>query len=123
MKKKSSKVLSYPCRCGGKLVEAPMPIEYFGIDFGIRDGHVCTECGDEYLTDEICQEIEDKAKELGIFGIEKKVKIRKSGNSLVVTIPPQIAKYVGIKKETLVSLIPSGKGKIEIEIAGSTRST
>ncbi len=59
-----------------------------------------------------------KAKELGIFGIEKKVRIRKSGNSLVVTIPPEIAEYAGIKKETIVSLIPSGKGKIEIEVAG-----
>ncbi len=118
MKRGTSKVLSYPCRCGGKLVKAPIHIEYFGVDFGIREGHVCTSCGDEYLTDEIWQEIEDKAKELGIFGIEKKVRIRKSGNSLVVTIPPEIAKYAGIQKETLVSLIPSGKGKIEIEVAG-----
>lgn len=112
--KKTSKVLPYPCRCGGKLVKAPIHIEYFGI----REGHVCTKCGDEYLTDETWQEIEDKAKEMGLFGLERKVKIRKSGNSLVVTIPPEIAKYTGIKKETLVSLIPTGKGKIEIEIPG-----
>ncbi|MBI5253887.1 MAG: hypothetical protein HY930_05780 [Euryarchaeota archaeon] len=46
------------------------------------------------------------------------MKIRKSGNSLVVTIPPEIAKYAGIKKESLVSLMPTGKGKIEIEVAG-----
>lgn len=56
---------------------------------------------------------------MGIFGIERKVKIRKSGNSLVVTIPPEIAKYTGIQKESLVSVIPTGKGKIEIEAAGS----
>ncbi len=118
MKKDTSKVLPYPCRCSGKLVKAPIHIEYFGIDFGIREGHVCTKCGDEYLTDEIWQEIEDRAKEIGIFGLERKVKIRKSGNSLVVTIPPEIAKYTGMKKETLVSLIPTGKGKIDIEIAG-----
>lgn len=112
------KILPYPCRCGGKLVKAPIHIEYFGVDFGIREGHVCTKCGDEYLTDDIWQEIEDKAKALGIFGIERKVRIRKSGNSLVVTIPPDIAKYVGIGKEKLVSLIPIGRGKIEIEVAG-----
>jgi len=113
---KNTKVLPYPCRCGGKLIETPMHIEYFGIDFGIRTGHVCTSCGDEFITDEIWEEVENKAKELGIFGIEKKVKIRKSGNSLVVTIPPDIAKYLGIKKEMLVSLLPTGKRKMEINI-------
>ena len=114
---KNKKVLPYPCRCGGKLVKAPIEIEYFGVDFGIREGHVCTNCGDEYLTDELWQEVEDKAKELGIFGIEKKVKVRQSGNSLVITIPPEIAKYVGIVKETLVSLLPAGKRKVEMQIA------
>ncbi|MFQ6136542.1 MAG: hypothetical protein ACE5PM_05120 [Candidatus Hydrothermarchaeales archaeon] len=112
-----SKVLHYPCRCGGRLVKAPIHVEYFGVDFGIREGHVCTSCGDEYLTDETWREIEERAKEIKLFGIERKVKVRRSGNSLVVTIPPEIAKYTGIKKETFVSLIPTGKGKIEIEVA------
>ena len=116
--KKNDKVLPYPCRCGGKLVSTPMPVEYFGIDFGIREGHACTKCGDEYLTEEVWQEVENKAKELGLFGIERKVRVRKSGNSLVVSIPPEIAKYLGITKESLVSLVPTGKRKIEIEMAG-----
>jgi hypothetical protein len=116
--KKNRKVLPYPCRCGGTLVKAPMHVEYFGVDFGIREGHACTKCGDEYLTDEVWQEVEDKAKELGLFGIERKVKVRKSGNSLVVSIPPEIARYLGIRKESLVSLVPTGKRKIEIEVTG-----
>lgn len=73
---KNKKVLPYPCRCGGKLVKAQIHIEYFGIDFGIKEGHTCTKCGDEYLTDEIWQEIEDKAKKLSIFGAEKKARVR-----------------------------------------------
>jgi len=115
--RKSDKVLPYPCRCGGKLVKAPIQVEYFGIDFGIREGNVCTRCGDEFLTEEVWQEIEDRAKGLGIFAIERKVRVRKSGNSLVVTIPPEIAKYLSIKKETLLSLVPTGKRKVEIEVA------
>jgi hypothetical protein len=114
--KNTDKLLPYPCRCGGKLIGAPIHVEHLGIDFGIRTGHVCTKCGDEFLTDEVWQEIEDKAKESGLFGLEKKVKVRKSGNSLVVTLPPQIAKYIGIKRESVVSLVPSGKGKLEIEV-------
>lgn len=106
----------YPCRCGGKLIEAPIHVEHLGIDFGIRTGHVCTKCGDEFLTDEVWQEIENTAKKSGLFGLEKKVRVRKSGNSLVVTLPPRIAKYAGISKESIVSLAPSGKGKLEIEV-------
>jgi len=115
--KKTEKLLPYPCRCGGKMVVAPMHVEYFGIDFGIRDGHVCTKCGDEYLTEDVWQEVEDKAKKLGLFAIERKVRVRKSGNSLVISIPPEIAKYLDIKKETLLSLVPTGKRKVEIEVA------
>jgi hypothetical protein len=86
---KKEKVLPYPCRCGGKLVKAPMHVEYFGIDFGIREGHVCTKCGDEYLTDAVWQEIEDKAKELGIFGIEKKSRYGNPGIPLWLPYPPK----------------------------------
>lgn len=108
--------LPYPCRCGGPLVEAPIHVEHLGIDFGVRTGHVCTRCGDEFLTDEVWQEVEDRAKEAGLFGLEKKVEVRKSGNSLVVTLPPKIAKYLGIRRGTTVSLAPSGKGRLEIEV-------
>ncbi|MBI5253886.1 MAG: hypothetical protein HY930_05775 [Euryarchaeota archaeon] len=69
---KEEKVLPYPCRCGGRLVKVPMHVEYFGIDFGIREGHMCTKCGDEYLTDEIWQEIEDKAKGLEFLALREK---------------------------------------------------
>lgn len=112
------RVMPYPCHCGGPLVEMPFPVQLLGIDLGIRKGHVCTRCGDEFLTEETWQEIEDKAKEAGLFGLERKVRIRKSGNSLVVTIPPEIAAYIGAKKEVLVSLLPTGTSTLEIEVLG-----
>ena len=68
------KVLPYNCRCGGKLVEVMISVEHLGIDFGLRKGAVCTSCGDEYISDEVWEEIEKKAKELGLFGLERKVK-------------------------------------------------
>ncbi len=110
------KVLPYPCRCGGKLVEAMIHVEHLGIDFGLKKGTVCTNCGDEYISDEVWEEIENKTKELGLFGLERKVKIRKSGNSLVITIPPEIAKFMGAKTQTLVSLLPMGKRRLEIQV-------
>lgn len=112
------RVLPYPCHCGGKLVEVPIQVTYFGIDFGVRTGHACTRCGDEFLTEETWQEVEDKAKELKLFGLERKVRIRKSGNSLVITIPPEIASYLGVRKDALVSLLPTGSGSLEVEVVG-----
>ncbi|MGB2841934.1 MAG: hypothetical protein WBC40_05610 [Halobacteriota archaeon] len=112
-----AKVLPYNCRCGGKLVEAMINVEQLGIDFGLRKGTVCTSCGDEYISDEVWEEIEKKTKELGLFGLERKVKIRKSGNSLVITLPPDIAEFLGVKPQTLVSLLPLDKGKLEIQVS------
>ncbi len=112
------KVLPYPCRCEGKLVEAMIHVEHLGIDFGLRPGTVCTSCGDEYISDEVWEEVEKKSKKLGLFGLERKVKVRKSGNSLIVTIPPEIAKFIGAKAQTLVSLLPFKRGRLELRVLG-----
>ena len=91
-------------------------VEFFGIDFGLKKIEVCTKCGEEYISDEIMEEIEKKVRELGIFGLERKVKVTKSGNSLVIRIPPDIAKFVGLKYQDLLSLMPVEKGKMEIKV-------
>jgi len=112
------KVLPYPCRCGGKLVEATVHVEHLDVDFGLRKGSVCTSCGDEYISDEVWEEVEKKVKKLKLFGLERKVKVRKSGNSLVVTIPPEIARFIGAKAQALVSLLPFKRGRLELRVVG-----
>ncbi len=91
-------------------------IEFFGIDFGLKKIEVCTKCGDEYISDEVMEEVENKCRDLGIFGLERKIKVTKSGNSLVIRIPPEIAKFVGLKYKDLLSVLPLGKGKMEIRL-------
>ncbi len=113
-----SKFAPYPCHCGGRLVETPIQVEHLGIDFGLRNGLACTRCGDELLSEETWQEIEDTTKNRGLFGLERKVRVRKSGNSLVISIPPEVAKFAAMEKGALVSLLPTGKGKLEIQILG-----
>jgi len=112
---KKAKFAPYPCHCGGKMVETAIQVEHLGIDFGLRTGHVCTRCGDQFLTDETWQEIEDAAKARGLFGLERKVRVRRSGNSLVVAIPRDVAQFLGVDKDSLVSLLPLGKGRLEIQ--------
>jgi len=108
------KILPYKCLCGGTMKESVGHIEQLGIDFGLKPIEVCTKCGEEYISNEVMIEIENKCKKLGLFGLERKVKVTKSGNSLVIRIPPDIAKFVGFNYKTILSLLPIGKGKVEL---------
>ncbi len=60
--------------------KAKVKVEFFGIDFGLRDAKVCTLRGSEYLDQDTMREIETEVKKKGIFGLERKVichKVRK----------------------------------------------
>ncbi len=61
----------YKCGCGGNLKKTKVEVEFFGIDFGLRDAEVCTACGAEYLNQETLKEIEEEIKDQKIFAIEK----------------------------------------------------
>src|SRR3989338_5982157 len=110
------KIIPYKCNCGGTLKKSHAPVEFFGIDFGIRDCEVCTKCGSEYLDDNTLYKIEKEVKKRKLFGLEKQAQITKSGNSLVVRIPPEIAKFSGIKYKEQVRIYPTAKNKIELEL-------
>jgi len=106
----------YKCRCGGELKWSKVNVEFFGIDFGLKDAEVCTSCGSEFLEQETLKEIEDTIKERNIFGLERKVSVTKSGNSLVIRIPPEIAEYLGIHYKSIVQLFPVDKDRLEIKV-------
>lgn len=91
-------------------------MEFFGIDFGLKDAEVCTRCGSEYLDQETMKEIETIVKERNIFGLERKISVTKSGNSLVIRIPPEIAEYLGIHYKSVVQLFPVDKDRLEVKV-------
>ncbi|HJH25861.1 MAG TPA: hypothetical protein C5S37_03600 [Methanophagales archaeon] len=57
----------YKCGCGGNLKKTKVKVEFFGIDFGLRDAEVCSACGSEYLNQETLKEIEKEIKERKIY--------------------------------------------------------
>lgn len=116
----SEEIIPYKCNCGGTLKKSHTQVEFFGIDFGIKECEVCTKCGSEFLSDETLGEIEEEVKKKKLFGLEKQAQITKSGNSLVIRIPPEIAKFAGIQYKDLVRIYPIGKNKIEIEMQSSS---
>ena len=76
---------------------------------------VCTKCGEQFFDSETVGKIQIKSKEKGLFGLSKKVKVGKVGDSLMVRIPKEIAKFVKLQEGSEVNISPE-KDKIIIEI-------
>lgn len=111
-----NKEIPYKCTCGGELKRSKVEVEFFGINFGLKDAKVCILCGSEYLDQDTMKEIETEVKKKNIFGLERKVSVTKSGNSLVIRIPPEIAEFLGIHYKSIVQLFPLDKDKLEVKI-------
>ncbi len=112
----SETLLDIRCKCGGKLKRGATEVEFFGIDFGVRVADVCTECGSEYLSQELMEEIEAEVKRRRLFGLEMKGRVAKSGNSLVVRIPKAIAEALKVKRNMPITIYPSEPKKLIIEV-------
>lgn len=70
----------------------------FGIDLGEFPAQKCSNCGETFTSEETTILIEDRAKEKGIWGLEKKTKIARSGNSLAVRIPKPLAEFLELQE-------------------------
>jgi len=101
----------------GKLVRKKSPYVYGDIYFGEYESDVCPKCGEVIFTEKSFDAIEAKAKELGVWGLAHKTNISYSGNSLMVRIPKDIAKFLGMMKEKEVLVALGGKKKLVVEVA------
>jgi hypothetical protein len=81
--------------CGrGRLHLRKVNEEMFGIDLGTFAAEVCDNCWESFLTSERMDVLEDRAKELGLWGLASKVKVARSGSSFVVCILTPLARYL-----------------------------
>ena len=78
----------------------------------MKEAEVCTRCGSEYLP----QEAESEVKKRGLFGLERRGRVSKSGNSLVIRIPKEIAKSLKIEGDMPVVIYPSEPKKLVVEV-------
>jgi len=104
------------CTCGGTLTPKRGEVEFFGIDFGIRPTEVCNRCGSEYLSEELMEEIEAEVKKRGLFGLERKSRVSRSGNSLVIRIPKPIVDTLGLVRDTPVTVYPADHNRLILEL-------
>lgn len=82
----------------GTLKETKVKEIMFGVNLGEFPAQKCSNCGETFTSEETTTLIEKKAKENGIWGLEKKTKIAKSGNSLAVRIPKQLAQFLELQE-------------------------
>lgn len=69
----------------------------FGVNLGTYPGEKCMKCGEVFTDSSVMEKIEFVAKQKGIWGLGRKTKIAKAGNSLAVRIPQEVAKYLKLK--------------------------
>ncbi len=100
----------------GLLQQKKVQYEIYGEPIGEFTAQVCTACKEEWFDQKTSQEIEEIEKKKGLFGLSRKSKISYSGNSLIVRIPEQIAKFMNLKREKEIIIHPEGKNKIVVEI-------
>ena len=101
----------------GRLIKKKSPYMYGDIYFGEYESDVCSTCREVIFTEKSFDDIEAKAKELGVWGLVHKTKISYSGNSLMVRIPKDIAKFLGMKKGKAAMVAIGGKKRLVVEVA------
>ncbi len=110
------------CPVCGKmpLVRMKRKSELYGYDLGEYTAEVCPSCGEIFWEEADVRKMEDRAKRLGIWGLEQRTKVAVAGNSLIVRIPSRIAKFIGLKKGEIVSVHPFDRDKLLIEDTAKT---
>jgi len=88
----------------------------FGFDLGEYPAEVCDSCGESFVDQDAMEKIEARAKEVGLWGLARKVSIAKSGNSLVVRIPAELARFLRLKGGEDALVRPEGREKIVVEL-------
>lgn len=102
--------------CNGNLRKKLVDYKIYGKSIGKFEALVCDSCGEIWFNEEVAKNIEKAEKDAGLFGLSKETKISYSGNSLIVRIPKELAKFMNLKKETRIILYPEDKDKISMVV-------
>jgi hypothetical protein len=102
--------------CNGNLKKEIVDYKIYGESIGKFPALVCKSCKEQWFNEETALEIEQAEKKANLFGLSRESKISYGGNSLIIRIPNDIAKFMNLKKESQVMIHPENKNKIIIDI-------
>ena len=104
--------------CGSRLGRSRVRYEYLGHDLGTYAGWRCSGCGEAFFGEKASAEIERRSKQLGIWGLKRRTRVARAGNSLVVRIPAEIARALSLRKGSEIEIKPGGRQKIVLTVVG-----
>ena len=100
--------------CGGKIEKKKVDFSLYGESLGKFDAEVCTRCGEELFSEEVSQQMDQVAKEKGLWGLESHTKVGQAGDSLIIRINKKVAEFHGLKKGEEVTVAPESKRKLAV---------
>lgn len=69
----------------------------------------CFACGEVFTDSSVMEKIEAAAKKKKIWGLGKKTRIARTGNSLAIRIPKELAEYLNLKEGKEAYVHPEDK--------------
>ena len=102
--------------CKGKLKDEIVEYKVYGISLGKFPAKICQKCNEQWFDEKTSKKIEKAEKKKNLFGLYKESKISYSGNSLIIRIPQDIAKFMKLNKEKPILIYPESKNKISVDI-------
>ena len=102
--------------CEGNTIKKNIEYREFDVSLGSFKADVCKKCGEAYFDEETVEKIQAKSKQLGLFGLAKKVKIAEIGNSIAIRIPKEIAEFLKLDKGKEVIIFPESKHGLHISL-------
>lgn len=98
----------------GTLEKGKIKEHMFGVFLGEFPAEICSNCNESFTDAETTRKIEEAAKSKGVWGMGKKTKVTKTGNSLAVRIPKRIVDFLKLKEGKEAYIHPEGN-KLVIE--------
>ena len=102
--------------CNGKIEKKLVDYILLGQNLGKFEAEVCNKCGEQVFDENVSDKIEKKSKELGLWGLQAKVKVNQLGNSIAVTVTKPISEFLKLKKGKDVLIYPENKNRLIVEI-------
>src|SRR3989339_679986 len=106
-----------PVCAKGDIKTGKIKEEMFGVYLGEFPAEICSKCNESFTDEKTTIAIEESAKRIGVWGLGKKTKITKTGNSLAVRIPKEIVNFLKLKEGNEAYIHPE-KDRIVIESGG-----
>ena len=100
----------------GELMDKKVDYEIYGVKLGRFPAEVCSKCGEVFFSEDASKKITQKAKQLGLWGLETKSRIGQAGSALDIRLSKSLVEFLKLEKGKEVRIYPENKHKLVVEI-------